>query len=188
MNGISVGKPNHRRHFFKHFYAGNPNEWGCIAFPKSQTPTRALMNYKVGDLVFLAITQKPELYMERYASLAGKIFAVCSLHKLDGMVENIGNPELIDRHPDFVSRWPSATPIDEYWSFETPMDYVNIPDQPFLDVLSKRRGQLIDLNDFPEAKENLTGFLASATLQTQKVYKSRKTRDFVKRLPETLRA
>lgn len=163
------------RIFFKHVYAGNPHEWGVLAFPNSQSPSKALTNYTVGDLVFLAITKDPAHHLKPYRKLAGQVFAVCTLWIMDRAVSSLANPKLVSRYPEFSDRWHSATSINEYWSFDHPISYGDIPDQPFLDNLRLQRGQLIDMTRFPTARQKLLEILDTSPKKYEQVYRSEQT-------------
>lgn len=170
-----------RRFYFKHLYGANPHEWGVVGFPRSQSPTKALTGYRSTGLVLLAITKSPDLYPELWQGLQGKIFAVCTLFTMDVKTQTVANPEMMRRYPIVVQRWAQATPIKELWRFCQPKDYDDFGAGELTKLASARRGQLINLEEYPAIESDVRTWFEAVQKDRVDVYHSPHTEEFVAR-------
>lgn len=165
--------------YFKHLYGANPHEWGAIGFPTTQRPTTALRNYRAGGLVLLAVTRNPDTYPELVRGYEGTIFGVCTLLHLDGTTAELAKPEMAERFPRVIERWPRARPLDRMWLFDKPKTYDDFAGGQLTQLATNRRGQMIRLADYPNIELDIRQWLYSAPRKELKVYRSDRTLRFL---------
>ena len=165
--------------YFKHLYTANPQDWGAFGFPNSQNPENALRGYEPTDLVLLAITKSPRLYPELSPELHGKIFAICTLISIDGPTETVANPEMVRQYPDIVEQWRVATPINEFWQLRQAKAYDDFCAGALTELATVRRGQLINLTEYPEIEAKVRLWLGTVCRDPVVVYHSLRAKEVI---------
>lgn len=165
--------------YFKHLYGANPYEWGVMGFPTTQSPSSALRGYNRGDLVFVAVTKSSKGHAAEWTHFAGQIFGACTLYSRDVKTAVVANPDMVRAYPEVASRWPNATPLDQFWSFKKPIDYGLICDGNFMNAIRTRRGQMINLAEYPETLHQFRRLYDEAPRTEETVYRSADTQRYI---------
>lgn len=166
---------------FKHVYATNMEDWGVLAFPRSQDAAEAGRRYHLGEPVLLAIPLQPEEVAGRIpADVCGRVFAVCTLAVIaNAATHQIANPEMVRQYPDVVRRWDTALPILKLWRLLNPRPYHEFG-QELVKTVRTRRGQLIQLAA-PAPTEEVQRWLGSVRCEEAKLIHSSRVKAFITR-------
>lgn len=170
--------------YFKHVYATNMEDWGVLAFPRSQDATNAGRRYHHGDPVLLAIPFEPEEVAGAVpAEVCGRVFAICTLAVIQGAAtREIANPELVRQYPNVVERWDTALPILKLWRLTNPRPYREFG-QELSETVQKQRGQLIQLVE-PDPAAEVRQWLRSVPCDEAKLTHSSRVKALLARFNE----
>ncbi len=166
--------------FFKHLYGGNPDKWGIIGFPNSLSASNALRGYAKDGPVLLAVTREPLVRDQSSECLKGKIFGVATLVNKVIDSRKLANPEMISDFPEVIEIWDQAAPIKEYWHLNKPKPYSEFSEDALREIVSQRRGHLIDLTDYTDLVSEIRHWLKEVTLNNRPVYHNEETKEFLK--------
>ena len=153
--------------WFKHIYWPEPDRWGVLGLPITQSGNFVLRNYNRGDPVLLALVRKPS------SRNSGHICWVCSLLSRPGATSKIINPDI----PQFeYENWPEAIAIDELWEVEEPLDYKDVADGKLGEYVRPQQGRFFPIKD---GKDELVSWLNNVKLKKMDVVRSKDVQDYL---------